>query len=158
MPKGIKIRPTIQPSETDKAYAAGFIDGEGCVSVRISQVNVKRGWSPSCYASVTVSQTDYNKASLDWLSARWGGAVRKMAPPKRQEWAQGYEWCIVSQMFYTFMDDVLPHLIVKREAAENAMRIREIRSGRWHALGEEELAMHREIAAESKRLNQRRGV
>lgn len=158
MPHGIKIKPTVQPTETDKAYAAGFIDGEGCVTVRINRSNVKKGWNASCYPSLTVSQTDYNRASLVWLAERWGGAVRKMAPPKRETWAQGYEWCIVGQMFYSCMDDILPFLMIKRDQAQNALRLRSFRLGRGHhnALTEADIAMHMEVEAESRRLNQRR--
>lgn len=158
MPRGIRVEPVLMPTSEDALYAAGFIDGEGCITVRINESNRRMGWQGSCYASLTVSQTVYNKAVLDWLSQRWGGPVRKMAAPRNENWAQGYEWCIVGQMFYRCMDDVLPHLKIKRDAAMNALRLREMRKARGSGqkLTEEELSMHHEIAAESKRLNQRR--
>jgi hypothetical protein len=158
MTQGQKILPTLEPTESDNAYAAGFIDGEGCITVRANTQNVRRGWGTSCYASLTVSQTDYNRAVLYWMSDRWGGKVRKMAPPKNPKWAQGYEWCITSQMFYKCMDDVRPFLKIKSMQADNALRLRTMRLGRGkgNQLTTEERAMHVEISDEAKRLNQRR--
>lgn len=158
MPRGIRIAPTVSPTELDKSYAAGFIDGEGCITVRINHSNMRRGYGYSCYASLTVSQTEYNRWVLVWLSERWGGAVRKMATPKNPNHAQGYEWCIVGQMFYACMDDVRPFLKLKKDQADNALRLRVMRPGRGkgNQLTAEEKAMHEAIQAESTRLNQRR--
>lgn len=53
-------------TETDKAYLAGLIDGEGCVGVYVSE---KRSYRPR------LSITNTNKEVLDWVAETFGGYV-----------------------------------------------------------------------------------
>jgi hypothetical protein len=49
--------------ETDWAYAAGFVDGEGCIAIGRS-FEPKRG---RFYYSVQVVVTNRDRAVLDWF-------------------------------------------------------------------------------------------
>jgi hypothetical protein len=164
MAQGKKNEPTVEPSEADYWYAAGFVDGEGCITVRASTaVKGHPEWNPSMYASVTISQVD--PRPLQWMQARWGGALR---PLKRRGGSRGlnerdaWEWCIVGSQAYHFIDGIRAMLKVKPEQAANALRLRDQRATRargqtgWRRpLSAEEIALQAEIRTEATRLNQR---
>lgn len=155
MAQGKRNDPTVEPSEADYWYAAGFVDGEGCITVRESGVTAGhqaklRGWNPSWYASVTISQVD--PRPLQWMQARWGGSLRPMRVRKERE-RPAWEWCIVGQQAYRFLDGVLPMLKCKDAQARNALKLREFRSGRGVGLTDEQVIERQEVRAEALRLN-----
>lgn len=64
-----------EPSTTDWAYAAGFVDGEGCIAV-------VRSFSPvrGIYQySVNVVVANGDRRVLDWFQSTWGGWVVAMS-------------------------------------------------------------------------------
>jgi hypothetical protein len=169
MAQGSRNEPTVEPSEADYWYAAGFIDGEGCITVRRNQPsasNKDRGWNPSWYASVTISQVD--RRPLDWFAERWGGAVR---PLKRRGGARGlnerdaFEWCVVGRQAYRLLEGVQSFLQCKDAAAVNALKLKGLRDGRGfvadpatgrrNRLTKDELAERQAIRDEALRLNRR---
>jgi hypothetical protein len=157
MAQGKRNEPTVEPSEADCWYAAGFIDGEGCITVRAIGGWQKAGWNQSCFASVTVSQVD--PRPLQWLQERWGGSLRAMSARKERD-RPAWEWCVVGQQAYVFLDGIMPMLKCKPEQAVNALRLREVKrtrgqTGHHRSLSPDELAIQQEIHAEAKRLNQR---
>jgi hypothetical protein len=130
--------PTIEPTELDYAHAGGFVDGEGSITVRWST------WNPSAYASVTVSQVD--RRTLDWMAERWGCAVGVMANRRNRTRGQGHEWCVVGHQAYRFLRGVRPMLKAKGEQADNALRFEAMRRprGRKHGwtLSQAEMQLH----------------
>lgn len=92
-------------AETDRAYMAGLMDGEGCISV-----------DRSGGGRIMIGMTDVEVIS--WL-ARFGGYVdaRRRQPPRKEM----YVWRLHRQACVrAFLEDILPHmkLITKREKAE----------------------------------------
>jgi len=162
MPQGKRNEPTVQPSETDKAYAAGFFDGEGCVYVRSQHrpSHEAKGWHVSAYGLVVVSQVD--PRPLQWMQARWGGAIRQLKrrsaarPNDRHAW----EWNCSARQCYALLHDIRPWLRVKGEQADNVFRLeamaRPMARGWGGHMTEEESRMQEEITAEARRLNQLR--
>jgi|SRR5579863_6452793 len=154
MSQGKRNDPTVEPSEADYHYAAGFVDGEGCITVRVS--TSPTAINPSMYASLTISQVD--PRPLQWFAERWGGALR---PLKRRKEGRNdrdaWEWCIVGQQVYRFLDGALPMLKCKDHQARNALRLRGLRSGsgRGNMLSPAEVAERQVIRDEALRLNQR---
>jgi hypothetical protein len=145
MAQGKRNEPTAIPSPAERAYAAGFIDGEGCISIGVQ----KNSW----VAKLTVVQVDPRPLHL--LAQFWGGAVSKKKPGPRR--ALAYEWRIVGKQFYRCMDDILSMLIVKQKAARNALLLRGLRDCRGQAppMTKKERQTRERIKAESHRLNRR---
>jgi hypothetical protein len=157
MAQGVRNDPTVEPSESDYWYAAGFVDGEGCITVRESGVTANhqarlRGWNPSWYASLTISQVD--PRPLQWFQVRWGGSLR---PLKRRvdgrKDRDAWEWCIVGRQAYRFLEGALPMLKVKDAQARNALRLKAMASGRSRGLTDEQLAERSSVRDEARRLN-----
>lgn len=105
------------PSEQDKAYAAGFFDGEGNITIAMNQRGGARGIYRTYNMRVGASQN--NTETLFWLRDRWSGTVR---PIKRSTPHRGHEWQCFARQALRFLNDVLPFLQVKHERAILALK------------------------------------
>lgn len=95
--------------DQDKIYAAGFFDGEGHVG--ISSTN---GYSRKYYQVMTrVSQKP--TAVLVWLQDRWEGNIYTHTNNKNQTWS---EWTLFTAKARTFLADIQPYLIVKKDQVD----------------------------------------
>jgi len=92
--------------DTDKAYAAGFFDGEGHIE-----------YNGPYNLQVSVAQLD--RTPLDWLVTLFGGYVRHSQGNKRYNGI--YNWHTNTREAARFLDAVLPYLIVKKEHAQEAL-------------------------------------
>lgn len=110
-----RAAPTTRPSDTDKAYAAGFFDGEGNVSIAI---NSKAGGAGHDVYNMRVGAAQCDPSPLVWMRDRWGGSIaRKTRGP-----CLYYHWACFARMAAAFLTDVLPYLQVKRERAQLAIK------------------------------------
>lgn len=100
-------------NDRDLPYAAGFFDGEGCISA------CRRG-DGRVALRVTCTQSD--PRPLEWLRERFGGRVSLVhrADPGAERRAV-HVWVANEAMARRFLTAVLPYLIVKRERAEMAL-------------------------------------
>lgn len=89
-------------------YAAGFFDGEGCIHIART-IRVILG---GCF------QPDLLKR----FSIRWGGAPVAQLYKRKGKARPTVRWELTGSKAAAFLNDVLPHLIEKREQAEVALR------------------------------------
>ncbi len=107
-------------SETEAAYLAGLIDGEGCISITRTRTNAsakgcKRGFSYR--SSVVVAMTDHDV--LEWCHRLTG--VGNVCP-KRTNVARhkpAWSWSVWSTEAWELCIAVLPYLKVKLPQAAN---------------------------------------
>ena len=129
------------------AYAAGIIDGEGCISTHV-QKDVRH--LPSVY--VKVCMTDSRPIML--LQSMFGGPVRykvaKIAHHRPQ-----YVWDVSATRAEVVLKALLPFLIVKKEQAEKGLAIRALVIGRGKRLSKEREDEGQRLRAEIKVLNAR---
>jgi hypothetical protein len=108
----------------DKAYIAGIVDGEGCISIhRRSDRCYKQGYS--FYATLRVSNT--NKPLLDWLKRVTGlGAVveNKVVGNRRPQW----EWKVHSQQAGLLLKELYSFLRVKKKQARLVLQFVEFKN------------------------------
>lgn len=106
--------------ETEKAYLAGLIDGEGTVSiVRLHS----RGQGFEHYvASVEISNTDMRM--IDWVAKRLGGSIvanrRKVVAGHKVVYRIGLR----NRLAEAVLREVMPFLVVKGRQAELVMELR----------------------------------
>jgi hypothetical protein len=112
---------TCQPSETDKAYAAGFFDGEGHITIAFMSRKLR---TKGNVYTMRVGAAQNELGPLLWLRERWSGSV---SATKRLTGAgnQTFKWNLCSRKAAKFLRDVLPHLLVKRRRADIAIRFQE---------------------------------
>ena len=97
--------------ETDKAYAAGFFDGEGCISIS------KNG-------AVDVRVTNTSKCVLDRLVSIFGGSItdRAQRANKRQ-----YAYSFYGENAVEFLNLIKPYMIEKLPQVETVLEYFELR-------------------------------
>ena len=106
-------------SPIDKAYAAGFFDGEGSIS--IEKPRQRRGYT----LMVGVGQRDVSP--LLWLQSLWGGRIAPMRHNPKGAW----KWVCSSAVAGIFLTDILPYLKNKRPVADLALSLQQTKN---HAL------------------------
>lgn len=122
LPRLGRADPTIAPTEADKAYAAGFFDGEGFVTIGFMSSKARtRGTT----YTMRIGAGQNDPTPLLWLRDRWGGSVRAL---KRKTVAHNvpHKWDCCSRMAAAFLRDVRPYLLVKGPRADIAIRFQEM--------------------------------
>lgn len=104
-------------SELDKAYAAGFFDGEG--SVFIERPRQRRGFT------VVVSMGQNDQRPLLWIQSLWGGRI---VPHNK---GRSFVWRCNSAIAGNFLKDIYPYLKVKERVVSLALELQDTKS---HAL------------------------
>lgn len=100
----------------DAAYIAGFIDGEGCISIG------KRR-SDSFYIRVTVVNT--KPVPLQWMVDVTGlGKVHERIN-KKPNYANLYRWLVQADGAATLLQQIRPYLRIKGPQADLAMELQE---------------------------------
>ncbi len=101
------------PTDTEKAWAAGFFDGEG--SINIEEPRKARGYS----LKVSISQND--PRPLVKIAEIWGGSV------KQRRGGLHSDWKLVSRSAGEFLMDISSFLVVKSEQATLAIEFQSLR-------------------------------
>jgi hypothetical protein len=105
-----------EPADTDWAYAAGFVDGEGCIAI-VRSFTPKRG---RYYYGVNVAVANRDRGVLDWMHDIWGGWVVAVTPLEalaRNSWT----WRCGSLQAKPFLAGVRPWLRIKSAQCDNAL-------------------------------------
>jgi hypothetical protein len=93
-------------SDTEAAYAAGILDGEG--SIQLIRVRKSRWPSPT----VSVASTD--RELLEWLRTRAGGTIVKKRVYRPQH-STSYDWKLTDRRALRFLEIVRPFLVIRRK-------------------------------------------
>lgn len=103
--------------ETDKAYLAGLIDGEGCITITKTQGKVNR--TPVYTATVVIAMT--NKNVLEYVKAMTGiGSMAIQDRSQRENYSDAYRWFItVTSDIRDLLLSIIPFLHVKKVEAES---------------------------------------
>ena len=111
----------IELKQVDLAYAAGIIDGEGCIKIfRVPAAQLKRNFDRY---SLQVQVDMVNPAAIQWLQDKFGGKVYDHIRDhiKHPTWNNSKGWYIYSQQAGVFLNKILPYLLVRVEQAKIAL-------------------------------------
>lgn len=86
------------------AYAAGYVDGEGCLWIG-------RHWK----IGVTVANT--HRPTVEWFCERFGGSIIKPRPPRKPNHRPVYAWQVVSRDASQFLRAIAPYMREKTPQA-----------------------------------------
>ena len=98
--------------KTALAYAAGIIDGEGCIFFN----KARRPDYSGCCCSPRVSVTNTNEWICRWFQMRFGGNINKHQT--KTNWKPCYIWYVSGQNTLSFLQLMLPYLQLKKAQAE----------------------------------------
>jgi len=113
------------PSVSEVAYAAGFFDGEGHISIAKRTARSRKKYGTYTYEryDLIVTTSQVFSGPIIWLQERFGGRIRRSIAKRSYDrglYAR-WDWILSSQNGATFLRAVLPYLIVKRREAEIAL-------------------------------------
>jgi len=102
----------------DAAYAAGLIDGEGCIGSHRRRARL----SERTYytARVQIGMTLPGLAALQYMQERWAGSLT-MTRRETTEWTEAWTWSLQGPAVLELLESVIPYLRVKAEQARTAI-------------------------------------
>ena len=104
-------------TETEKAYVAGLVDGEGSIQI-VLQTNKSRGRPEYCFAQVCINNC--NRTLLEWVKKRFGGKIivsRRNYNSEEKNSKPLYKLYFYRKEARHFFKLVLPYLVLKRKQA-----------------------------------------
>jgi hypothetical protein len=112
--------------ETDLAYIAGIIDGEGCITSKLhcSKNGLKRY---DIHVGVDMAKIE----PLQFIQAVFGGEIHPRRPSKRgkkEHWVLRYTGGKAAEV----IEALLPYLLLKRPQAELALRVLKAHPIKYH--------------------------
>jgi len=113
-------------SETEKAYLAGLIDGDGCINIGCHMI--PGGVTPTHYLQVVIAQA--NRPFLEKWCAKTGfGTVYRTSGSKLSK-KKMYNWMMSGRKAETFLQFISPYLDIKLDDAKIALMFRKTKHGR----------------------------
>lgn len=102
--------------QTDLAWAAGFLDGEG--SVRVRRLPGATAGRPTFYG-LALSASQVERGPLDKLREMFGGAIHLQQPSQRQSANASpyYNWMVTGRTAAAAIRIMLPYFTLKLERA-----------------------------------------
>lgn len=108
-------------SPTIDAYAAGLIDGEGCIGVSKSK-------GGTYAARIDVGMSSKARILLERLQRAYGGSIRN-SRPGTDRWESAECWMVSGTVAAATLRRIAAHLVLKSEQASIALKVEEIRAG-----------------------------
>lgn len=102
-------------------YAAGLVDGEGCITAKSTKSGTGMG------IRVLVGMATKANAVLEAMQAAYGGTLITQTP-KNDTHSLITTWTVNGSSAAEFLRAIHPHLILKAEQASVALKIEEIRT------------------------------
>lgn len=105
-------------ADVDRAYFAGIMDGEGCVTI----ARAKKGkWS---YYTLFLSMACTDPSLMIWIIEKFGGRVAprtKCKTNRKDVWV----WRVASREAEAVLRQIEPFMVVKRDQARLALAFRD---------------------------------
>jgi len=113
--------------ETDLAYLAGIMDGEG--SIFIAKQKSKLRTNPSYILRLSITSTD--KPLCEWIMGKFGGHIiyDKKQSSRGTGYKACYHWRIVGNKAKAILIGIQKYLIIKKEKAELAILFQDQKRG-----------------------------
>lgn len=116
-------------TETERAYWAGFIDGEGCISIKKNKPTKAR-YNPQYTLRVSIGNTDStNNRELKKL-----GASIITHRPRKENWKISYYAEFTAKNARAFLQEIYPFLRLKAKQAALALEFQELVSTQYKNL------------------------
>lgn len=132
-----------KPNQRERAYIAGFVDGEGCVSVAH---RLRKYITPF----VQISNTNYDV--LAWIGSFYGVNVYTGIEDSRPTRRKSYRLALAGQKALNIIRDTYPHLRIKKPQADILLSIKRYETTNRDKLGRIKGVFNREIELENEKI------
>jgi len=146
-------------TEVQKAYIAGFVDGEGAIGINTTGHLSKKGYKCyTVYFKITNTNKDVLNSIRSW-SGLWQVKPQNLSNSPIERFSKNckpqWKWQLFSNEVRMFLPLLLPYLQIKKRVAELVLTMLGERRVRGRHLSEDELARNHQLYLEAKKLNQR---
>lgn len=141
-------------SGVDRAYAAGIIDGEGCIRLTKRGAAGGKGFRVGQY-TLTLEVTNTDKQIIDWLVGKFGGSVSHTGVNHRENRKEKWHWRVAANKALYALDAIFPYLIIKRRQAKLGRRFQRYAQYPGRAATPRVQALHERFYQELRVLNKR---
>ena len=115
-------------TDVEKAWMAGFVDGEGCMTITKNKRR-KTAW----YYRPVLNIVNTDLASMQFFSAHYTGAVSSIqesrTDARNHKWNDYHRWNCPVLRLREMLNDIIPFLRVKRKQADILLRFLDTRNG-----------------------------
>lgn len=140
--------------ETERAYAAGLIDGEG--SIRLTQRGRNGGTTfLGGQYTLMVELVNTDKKMIDWMVAQFGGSVSYAKPDAAKNKREAWHWRSAANKALYVLDAIYPYLITKKRQAQLGRRFQRYAQYAGRARTERVRRLHERFYNEFRVLNAR---
>ena len=107
----------------DLAWAAGFIDGDGCISM----YQVKRVYRKYHEFKIQLSAVNTNLECLQKLQLMFGGSINVMHKgDDERNWKKSWIWIVTHRRAARVLEAIGPYMLIKHERAVLALESRSL--------------------------------
>ena len=143
------------PDKLTPAYAAGFFDGEGCISInKLKRRDISKGY----HYTLKIQATNNVREVIGRFAEAYGGHIGLKRPRAGENRKLGYTWNVTSWGAIAFLKEIFPFLIVKRQQAEIAFRFQDSMrhtGNRWRRAPDAEAHNREDLYQQIRKLNER---
>ena len=111
----------------DEVWAAGFVDGEGCITIDRHKPRRGDGEHASPQHSLTLSVTNTNLEVLEFLMSMFGGSISRKHKGSSYAQKKIWQWRCASLDAEKAVKKLVPYLKVKKAEAETALDFVELK-------------------------------
>jgi hypothetical protein len=149
-----KKRIEVTLSDVDRAYAAGLIDGEGCIRITSRGRNGGTGFRKGQHTlMVEVTNTDYGM--IQWLSKRFDGSVSYAPASPEINRKERWHWRVSANKALYVLDAIWPYIRTKRLQAKLGRRFQRYAQYPGRAITPKVQAVHERFYNELRAMNKR---
>jgi hypothetical protein len=141
-------------SDVDRAYAAGLIDGEGCIRITSRGLHGGTTFRQGQY-TLMVELTNTDHGMIQWLQQRFGGSVSYgKANPSRNA-KEKWHWRVAANKALSCLDAVWPYIRTKRTQAKLGRRFQRYTQYTGTPATQKRQLLHERFYQEFRVLNKR---
>lgn len=117
-------------TETEKAYLAGFIDGEGCISItKYKSKIINRSISYVLKLHIYQSGISGYEMLKTWKNKVGLGFISGNKYPEHPAYKDSHEWQITANDAILLLNEVIPYLVIKQSQAQLAIKFQKMMKG-----------------------------
>lgn len=141
-------------SEVEKSYAAGLLDGEGCIRIIQRGKYGGRVFRVGQYTLVA-EMSNTNKDLIDWMHKRFGGYVSYGKPNPDLNRREQWHWSVAANNALACLDAIYPYAVGKRRQVILGRRFQRYAQRTGRKQNPRIASLHQKFYARFKQLNAR---
>lgn len=150
----LRKRKEVTQSDTDCAYAAGLIDGEGSIRITSRGKNGGTTFRQGQY-TLMVEMTNTDKGMIQWMQEQFGGSVSYSAENAELNRKEKWHWRVAANKALYVLDAIWPFIRTKRHQAKLGRRFQRYAQYAGRAATPRVRELHERFYNEFRALNKR---